>query len=65
MLFMTDKLLKFFESFAERHPEFISRIAMIKINYIYYKNDTLYKTIRTRLADKADLLKDTYAQDNS
>lgn len=42
---MTDKLLNFFGNFADRYPEFISRIAMIKINYIYYKNDSLYKTI--------------------
>lgn len=38
---------------------------MIKINYIYYKNDSLYNDIKTKLADKAQQLSETYFQDNS
>lgn len=63
MLFITDKALSFVQSFS--YPDLLSRIAMTKINYIYYKKDSLYKDIKARLAEKPNQLKDTYFLDNS
>lgn len=40
MLFINDKALNFVDSFS--HPDLLSRIAMVKINYIYYKKDNIY-----------------------
>jgi len=46
-----------------------SRIAIIKLQYLYYKNDTIYDAIRQRLADKgknlAESLKKIYILSSS
>lgn len=43
LLFMCDSLLTFFQEMGQY--EFKSRIALIKIIYLHYKNDSIYEKI--------------------
>jgi translation initiation factor 3 subunit C len=47
---MCDSLLTFFQEMGQY--EFKSRIALIKIIYLHYKNDSIYEKIDERLKQK-------------
>jgi hypothetical protein len=46
LLFLCDDLLTFFRNCDQN--EYQSRVAVIKLIYIYYKNDSIYKQIQQR-----------------
>ena len=46
LLFLCDDLLTFFKNCDQN--EYQSRVAVIKLIYIYYKNDSIYKQIQHR-----------------
>lgn len=47
LIFLCDSLLAYFGS-LEQH-EYQARVAIVKLNYIYYKNDSTYQAIKARL----------------
>lgn len=47
LLFLCDSLLEYFNK-LEQH-EYQNRVAIVKLNYIYYKNDSIYAAIKQRL----------------
>lgn len=50
LLFLIDKVLAFFKEFDQL--EHAARSAIVKLTYVYYKNDSIYERIRSRLAAK-------------
>lgn len=50
LLFTCDELLAFFGSLNQE--EYQARVAIVKLNYIYYKNDTVYDKIKLRLGKR-------------
>ena len=61
LLFLCDKLDSFFES--QEQPEYQARVAVVKLNYIYYKQDSIYDKIRARLGQRS--AKNVYLVENS
>lgn len=45
-LFMLDKVIKFLRDFNQN--EYCSRVGIIKLTYIYYKNDSIYAQIKQK-----------------
>lgn len=45
--------------------EKIARIGLIKLEHIYYKNDSLYEKTKEQLKDKPEKLNDLYFLDGS
>lgn len=68
LLFLIDKTLKFLEQFDLE--VFKARIQLIKLTYIYYKNDSTYAKIKKRVQSKGEeaaavLLKSIYFMEDS
>ena len=67
LLFLIDKVSTFLQEFEL--DMFRSRIAIIKLQYLYYKNDIIYEQIRQRIEAKgknlAQSLKSIYILQNS
>jgi len=52
LLFLCDALLKFFSELDQN--EYQARVAMVKLTYIYYKNDSIYERIKSRLGTRSN-----------
>jgi len=52
LLTLTDSLSQFFEELEQN--EYQARVAIVKLTYIYYKNDSIYERIKVRLGSKVD-----------
>lgn len=52
LLFLCDALIQFFKDLDQ--TEFQARVSIVKLTYIYYKNDSIYQRIRARLGSKTD-----------
>jgi len=67
LLFLIDKVSAFLSEFEL--DMFRARIAVIKLQYLYYKNDSIYEQIRQRIAAKgknlAEALRRIYILPNS
>lgn len=70
LLHLADRVSEFFKTFNQ--DMYLSRIGIIKLTYLYYKNDTIYERIRERLAAKgkapqkpSDDLTGTYLPEDS
>ena len=50
LLFLVDKVRDYFAQFKQE--VYLARIAIIKLTYLYYKNDSIYERIKSRLAAK-------------
>jgi translation initiation factor 3 subunit C len=50
LLFLADRVSEFFALFNQ--AGYLARVGIIKLTYLYYKNDTIYSRIRERLAAK-------------
>lgn len=61
LLFLCDKLFGFFESMDQ--PEYQARVAVVKLNYVYYKQDSLYEKIKARLGSRSS--KNVYIVESS
>lgn len=48
LLFAVDRIASFFTEFKQN--EYSARVAVIKLTYLYYKNDSIYARIKNRLA---------------
>jgi len=56
-------MLTFLKAFDQ--SESSSRVAIIKLTYLYYKNDATYATIKARLASKGAEDPSVYMLENS
>jgi len=63
LLFVLDRMLSFLQSFEQ--SESSARVAVIKLTYLYYKNDTMYETIKTRMNAKGEVDTNVYLLENS
>lgn len=50
LLYLVDKVRDFFSQFNQ--DGYMARMGIIKLTYLYYKNDSIYERIKTRLAAK-------------
>lgn len=50
LLYIADRVSEFFTQFNQ--DGYLARVGIIKLTYLYYKNDTLYERIKSRLAAK-------------
>jgi hypothetical protein len=50
LLYIVDKVADFFTSFEQWG--YLARVGIIKMTYLYYKNDSIYARIKSRLAAK-------------
>lgn len=61
---MLDKVIKFLRDFDQN--EYCSRVGIIKLTYIYYKNDSLYTQIKEKFQKRGQSVDaKTYMVDNS
>lgn len=51
ILFLCDALHAFYESMDQ--PEYQARVAIVKLNYIYYKTDSIYEKIKARIGQRS------------
>lgn len=50
LLYIVDQVSEFFAQFSQ--DGYLARVGIIKLTYLYYKNDTIYARIKSRLAAK-------------
>jgi hypothetical protein len=61
---MLDKVIKFLRDFDQ--DEYCSRVGIIKLTYIYYKNDSLYTQIKEKFQKRGQSVDpNTYIVENS
>ena len=53
LLYLADRVSEFFAQFNQEG--YLARVGIIKLTYLYYKNDTIYDRIKARLAAKGKI----------
>ena len=51
-MILCDQLIQFFVDLEQN--EYQARVAIVKLTYIYYKNDSIYDRIKLRLGSRID-----------
>lgn len=60
LLFTLDKLMEVTQDFGGEADQKVAKLAMTKLEFIYYKTDAQSKLIEDRLKDRPEALKETY-----